>query len=84
MAISGKLVLEDTTIEFTLEQLGSTPSIAHVKVTDAWSNTSESYIHDGAEFMAALAIAVHNDGTPDYVKDYPAAERAQRKFRWIR
>ena len=37
-------------------------------------------------FLKALAIAVHNDGMPDYNKDYPDAESVQPNnpdFRWI-
>lgn len=81
MTISGKVVLEDLTITFECVD-----GLAHFIVDEQepdGTKRSEKLQRPQAEFLAALAIAVHNDGTPEWENDYPAAERCQGAIRWI-
>ena len=73
--ISGSLVLEDLTIQFEIINQDGCPSRAHVIVNG--DGGSSDYYCDAPAFLAALAIAVHNDGAPNWEEDYPLAESAQ-------
>lgn len=78
--IKGKIVLEDHQIEFDTDHDKSEVTFT---VTDAFSKTSETKTVPQAKFFKALAIAVHNDGMPDYNVDYPDAESIMGDIRWI-
>ena len=77
--IYGTIVLVDIAIQFTC----IANQLASVQIMNTFTGASESYTCPQADFLAALSIAVHNDGEPDYQKDYPAAESAMRTIRWI-
>jgi hypothetical protein len=79
MAIYGTVVLEDSEITFTCDE----NCVAHWTIRDTFLKTEESKHGPQKDFLAALAIAVHNDGEPDFNKDYPAAESIQGNIRWI-
>lgn len=78
--IYGNIRLEDTIIDFTVNYSDNT---VHYSVVDILAGERESFIVPQDKFFKALAIAVHNDGTPDYEKDYPDAESIMGKIRWI-
>jgi len=77
--ISGMLILEDTTINFTQAEKG-----INVTINDTFSRQIEVLENVPLDkFTKALAIAVHVDGMPDHKKDYEDAESIQGKIRWI-
>ena len=79
MAIEGFIVLEDMTITFHQDNSQDEHEM-RVRVSrtgGAGPDKAESYLVKQADFLKALAIAMHNDGTPDWQVDYPAAEDAQ-------
>lgn len=78
--ICGDITLEDHRIifEVSLED----DSVDYI-VIDTLTGDSEKCRADGQSFMNALSIAVHWDGTPDFIIDYPSAENIQGKIRWI-
>lgn len=78
--LAGTVILEDVTIVFVVEQADANVTIC--ERTGLGENT-EHYTTNARDFMSALAIAVHYDGAPDADKDYPAAERAMGRIRWI-
>lgn len=71
--IFGSVTLEDHTIIFLEAGEGK----VKYTVTDTFKSKSESRTVDQAAFFKALAIAVHNDGMPDYKVDYAEAEAVQ-------
>ena len=71
--LSGILQLEDLTIQF---HAYADLQIRYT-VLDNQTHEEETNLAPQAAFLAALAIAVHNDGTPDYRVDYEAAESVQ-------
>jgi hypothetical protein len=80
--IAGTVVLEDTTINFNVDE----DSLVYVSVTQLGKGNEvhhESYTCELPDFTKALAIAVHVDGMPNFSEDYTAAERAMRGIRWI-
>lgn len=80
--IAGTIILEDTVIIF---QNNDSSEISYT-ISDKLSGKSIVGYAEQATFLKALAIAVHNDGMPDYQKDYDAAESIQpadRDLRWI-
>ena len=79
--IKGTVVLEDIKIEF---EVGKGNVI--YTVTDLFDRCQKTVITPQDRFFKALAIAVHNDGMPEWEKDYPDAELAmpnERMLRWI-
>jgi hypothetical protein len=80
--IAGTVILEDVTIVFNINQTSVLANVTICERTTIGENT-EHYTTNARDFMSALAIAVHYDGTPDADKDYPAAERAMGEIRWI-
>ena len=80
--LTGTILLEHTRIIFTnTENLEICYS-----VTDIPTNKIAIMTVPQDKFFKALAIAVHNDGMPDYEKDYPDAESIQPSdpvLRWI-
>jgi len=82
--IEGKIVMEDTILEFRLNNEEGTVTYT---VTDTLAQTAElsqeRFTVPQAAFFKALAIAVHNDGMPDYRADYADAEGIMGKIRWI-
>lgn len=79
--ICGNIVMEDIGINFTQLESGE----VRYTVSDL-DGMQETRIVDGPAFFAALSIAVHNDGMPDAVRDYPVAESVQPEnleLRWI-
>ena len=81
MAICGSIILEDVVITFNQTQ-DENLTIEFV-VVDTHTGRQERRVAPQAAFLSALAIAVHNDGTPDYRVDYPAAESVMGDTRWI-
>lgn len=80
--IAGMITLEDDTIIFS--QNKSVENTIDYKVIDTFSGKSETFEAVSADkFFKALSIAVHNDGMPDYAKDYPDAESIIGSIRWI-
>ena len=71
MAISGRIELEDLVIEFTDVNLQQ----CRVRITN--ENMSSEYCCNSQDLTAAVAIAIHHDGMPNWETDYEAAERAQ-------
>ena len=78
--IAGHIMLEDLVINF--ESMYDTNEVSY-SVTSTVTGETEWRIVPQAQFFKALAIAVHNDGTPDYLADYPDAESIQGNIRWI-
>lgn len=77
--IEGKIVLEDVVIVFKARE----DLRVEYQVTDLVDRIEENLVADQAAFFKALAIAVHNDGMPDYRADYADAEAIMGKIRWI-
>ena len=71
MAISGRIELEDLVIEFTEVEL----HCCRVRIT--CESASSEYFCNSRDLTAAVAIAIHHDGMPNWEVDYEAAERAQ-------
>jgi len=79
--LTGTIILEDISISFRQDE-NKTGGIVYT-VSDSLSCKSETKIVAQDKFFKALAIAVHNDGMPDYKKDYEDAESIQSLIRWI-
>ena len=77
--ISGNIILEDVAIEFYLTD----DCMACYSITDLRTGDENHSIVEQSKFLKALAIAVHNDGMPYYIDDYPDAESIQGTIRWI-
>jgi hypothetical protein len=80
--IKGNVELEDIVIVFANDDGGN----IKFTVTDRLSGMTETKMVPQPTFLKALAIAVHNDGTPDYKVDYAEAESIMSKhleLRWI-
>ena len=77
--IAGTIVLEDVSLSFTI----NAGLMAYWTVCDSFTGKVESHSAPQDKFLKALAIAMHNDGMPDYVKDYPDAESIMGEIRWI-
>ncbi len=77
--IKGFIVMEDTKIEFSYPGGDE----VNVFIHDSFKNLSENLVIKPEHFFSALAIAVHMDGMPNAEKDYPDAEKAMGKIRWI-
>ena len=80
--ISGTLVLEDLTINFAPHHEGE--NLVRYSIADSLSGCSTTMVVPQAAFLAALAIAVHSDGMPNYEADYEAAESVQPAERALR
>ena len=80
--ISGIIVLEDISIFFTCG-LGDNGLMARWNICDNVTGNMETMTADQDKFLKALAIAMHNDGMPDYKADYPDAELCMGEIRWI-
>lgn len=78
--ICGNIIMEDTSISFQHNQ--ETGEVTFT-VIDALISKSETKTVPQDKFFKALAIAVHNDGMPDYNKDYDDAESIMGEIRWI-
>ena len=78
--ICGNIIMEDTSISFQHNQ--ETGEVTFT-VIDALIGKSETKTVPQDKFFKALAIAVHNDGMPDYNKDYDDAESIMVEIRWI-
>lgn len=82
--IAGTLILEDITITFA--QNRDVDNTVDFTVSDLWpgDGLTESFVAVPQEkFFKALAIAVHNDGAPNHIADYPDAESLMGDIRWI-
>lgn len=75
--IAGTVILEDHQIVFTLNQADQTVTYT---VADGLSGHQATRMVDAPAFLAALGIALHNDGEPNAERDYPAAESVQPFF----
>lgn len=77
--IAGTVYLEETTITF----FANRDCTVTYTVEDGKTNMAETLNVPQDKFFKALAIAVHNDGMPEWEKDYPDAESIQGNIRWI-
>ena len=80
--ICGDITLEDIRIRFKDTYKGTVRYTA----IDVVSGRFDRLEVPADKFYAALSIAVHIDGMPEYQKDYPDAEEVMPKhpyFRWI-
>ena len=82
--IYGKVVLEDITIDFTAFEDSEGKCMVRYNVFNGITRETDSLVVPQADFFAALAIAVHDDGMPDYRADYPAAESVQPENPFLR
>ena len=82
--IAGTVILEDVTITFDIGQKEKA-GLANIMVCERARNeeNTEHCVADAYNFLCALSIAIHPEGAPNVVDDYPAAERAMGKIRWI-
>ena len=82
--IAGTIVLEDITLSFAQCEV---EGMVRYTVCDGMTGQTATVICPQPAFLAALSIAVHNDGAPDADRDYPAAESVMPegapKLRWI-
>ena len=90
--ICGTVVLEDTILNFKVVPFVATrdnvlaEGVVEFTVSDTLTGASETKKVPQSKFFKALAIAVHNDGMPDYKVDYADAEEIQpvnKDLRWI-
>lgn len=81
--IAGTLILEDMALTFACVTGPDDALRVTFTVADAATGQSETRTVPQADFLAALSIAVHNDGMPDANRDYPAAESVMGAIRWI-
>ncbi len=83
--LHGTITLAEQTIKFACDNGTCTYTVSYEKAPGHVSSWTRAQCPQPA-FLKALAIAVHNDGMPDYVKDYPDAESVQptaTEFRFI-
>jgi hypothetical protein len=73
----GSITMEDTSISWDIDDALT----AHYTVT--CGDVTEAFSVPQAKFLKALAIAVHNDGMPDYREDYEEANALMGQIRWI-
>ena len=78
--IAGSILMEDTSISFVYNAEDLT---VRYTVKDSFRKEEETLTVSARNFFSALAIAVHNDGMPDWKTDYQDAEKAIGKIRWI-
>ncbi len=78
--VSGKFAAGDMEIVFECEN-----GVCKYTVTDTHTDQCDTLSACQPDFLVALSIAVHNDGTPNYIADYPIAENLMRAgtIRWI-
>lgn len=82
--IHGKITLADMTLQFACDN-GECEYTVSFEVKPGHTSSTTRVVPQAA-FLKALAIAVHNDGMPDYQADYPDAESVQPSamdHRWI-
>lgn len=79
--IQGSITIEDIEIIFLQ---GEKINTINYTIVDLMNGVMERFENvDQSKFFKALAIAVHNDGMPEYEKDYPDAESIMGNIRWI-
>lgn len=91
--LTGSIVLEDIALSFLAHVGADQQSLVVTYTVTMLANgnpqdigATETRTVPQADFFSALAIAVHNDGMPDAVRDYPMAESVQPdnpSLRWI-
>ena len=83
--ISGTILLEDLVLTFSQVYSPGFTSGPNIEFTisNIFDGTAEKKIVPQDKFFKALSIAVHNDGTPNFEKDYPDAESIMGDIRWI-
>lgn len=79
---AGEIVMEDISIRF-MRNIDNTVTYTVTEYNPKTGIDSEMFTVHADTFFKALAIAVHNDGTPDYRADYLAAESIMGEIRWI-
>ena len=94
MAISGRIELEDLVIEFTEVDLDlefttvalefTEVALRQCRVRITRESVSSEYFCNSRDLTAAVAIAIHHDGMPNWETDYEAAERAQPQEPFLR
>ena len=85
--LNGSITLEDVGIAFEATE-NLTVKVDVYEYQPNASHGAGAYKHESMEvpqekFFKALAIAVHNDGMPNWEADYPDAESIMGKIRWI-
>ncbi len=78
--IAGNIILEDHSLNFNVNYNDNTCTFT---IIDNGAGRQETFTVPQEKFFKALAIAVHNDGMPDYKLDYPDAESIMGRIRWI-
>ena len=82
--ICGTVCIEEIVINFAVITDPHSNNTVNYTVSDTASGIAESFNNVAQhKFFKALAIAVHNDGTPNYDLDYPDAESIMGDIRWI-
>ena len=80
--IAGNIILETTTITFNVDYKNN--MVTYTVMDDfEGERIEETFTVPQYDFLAALSIAIHNDGEPNMEKDYPIAEKLMGKIRWI-
>ena len=83
--IKGHVVLEDISISFNTNEKED-DGLVKVTIIDLPTGESDTARVPQSKFFKALAIAVHQDGIPDWADDYPDAESIMPEnplLRWI-
>lgn len=86
--LAGSITLEDVRIVFEATENLTVKVDVYEYDPSANGIETASFKHESMEvpqdkFFKALAIAVHNDGMPNWEADYPDAESIMGKIRWI-
>lgn len=80
MAFVGNIVMEDITLSFEMDSDGLQVTYTCIDTT---TGDRETVTRTTRQFFKALAIALHPSAWPEADKDYPEAEEAMGKIRWI-
>jgi hypothetical protein len=81
--LAGSIILEDLRIYYSGNEDNTVTYKVVIYNPESENTEEETFTVPQNKFFKALAIAVHNDGMPDYNLDYPDAESIQGKIRWI-
>lgn len=82
--IAGYMELEDFRVQWKQGTRANTMDYTVMELIDSGEFDQETFLGiDQADFLSALAIAIHNDGMSNAEQDYPAAERVMGRIRWI-
>ena len=85
---TGSICMEDVIVTFAVKSsyndVMALEDTVDYTVSDTTAGIAESFHGvSPAKFFKALAIAIHNDGMPDWRADYADAESIMGTTRWI-